>query len=143
MEKIHTYERNVFYYETDRMEVVHHSNYIRWFEEARIHFMKKVGFPYDLMESKGIMLPVLSANCNYKNSVRFGDTILIQACISFFNGFKMEVQYKVIDKKTGVLRATGSTTHCFTDMKMNPLRIKKSFPEIYKIFSEVSPENLF
>ena len=43
MEKVQIYERSAFYYETDRMDVIHHSNYIRWFEEARIHFMKNVG----------------------------------------------------------------------------------------------------
>lgn len=143
MEKIHVYERDAYYYETDKMKVVHHSNYIRWFEEARVNFMKKVGYPYDFMESKGIMMPVLSVQCSYKNSVRFGDTVLIYAAISNFNGFKMEVQYKICDKKTGELRATGSTTHCFTDMSMKPLRIKKNYPEIYKIFDEVSPTELF
>ena len=44
MEKIHVYERDAYYYETDKMSVVHHSNYIRWFEEARVNFMKKVGY---------------------------------------------------------------------------------------------------
>mgnify|MGYP000768598950 FL=1 len=105
--------------------------------------MKKVGYPYDFMESQGIMMPVLSAQCSYKNSVHFGDTVLIYASISKFNGFKMEVQYKICDKKTGELRATGSTTHCFTDMSMKPLRIKKNHPEIFKIFDEVSPTELF
>ena len=105
MEKIHVYERDAYYYETDKMSVVHHSNYIRWFEEARVNFMKKVGYPYDFMESQGIMMPVLSAQCSYKNSVHFGDTVLIYASISKFNGFKMEVQYKICDKKTGELRA--------------------------------------
>ena len=97
MEKIHVYERDAYYYETDKMSVVHHSNYIRWFEEARVNFMKKVGYPYDFMESQGIMMPVLSAQCSYKNSVHFGDTVLIYASISKFNGFKMEVQYKICD----------------------------------------------
>ena len=41
MEKIHVYERDAYYYETDKMSVVHHSNYIRWFEEARVNFMKR------------------------------------------------------------------------------------------------------
>ena len=65
-----------------------------------------------LWNRRGIMMPVLSAQCGYKNSVHFGDTVLIYASISKFNGFKMEVQYKICDKKTGELRATGSTTHC-------------------------------
>lgn len=136
MQKTFTYQRNPFYYETDRMNVIHHSNYIRWFEEARIDFMKKAGFPYDKMEAIGIMMPVLSAECKYKNSVKFGDTILIETAITLFNGFKMEISYKITDKETGQIRATGSTSHCFTDMNMKPIRINKTHPEIFEIFSE-------
>ncbi len=143
MEKIFEYERSPFYYETDKMNVVHHSNYIRWFEEARIDFMNKVGYPYDKMESTGIMLPVLAAECSYKNSIRFGDTIIIQTSVSSFNGFKMTVQYKIINKKTGELHAFGSTAHCFTDVNMKPVRIKKTHPEIFEIFDKISPTILF
>ena len=130
------YIRSVNYYETDMMQVVHHSNYIRWFEEARIDYMKKVGFPYDKMEAIGIMMPVLSAECKYRSSVRFGDTVVIHTSINAFNGFKMEIQYKIYDKQTNELRASGSTSHCFTDMNMKPIRINKTHPEIYEIFSK-------
>ena len=57
MEKVHTFEHKAQYYETDKMGVVHHSNYIRWFEEARVDFMEKAGLPYDKMEESGIMMP--------------------------------------------------------------------------------------
>lgn len=143
MEKVNVYERTAFYYETDRMGVIHHSNYIRWFEEARVSFMHKAGYSYEKMEEEGIMLPVLSVQCQYKSSVKFGDTVLIYTAISKYNGFRMEVQYKVCDKKTGELRAYGSTTHCFTDSSMKPIRINRSHPEIHRIYLEVSPEILF
>ncbi len=143
MEKVQIYERSAFYYETDRMDVIHHSNYIRWFEEARIHFMKNVGYPYDKMESEGIMLPVLSAECQYKSSVRFGDTVLISASVSQYNGFRMVIQYKICDKKTGELRAYGTTSHCFTDSEMKPIRINKHNPEIHDVFNNISPFKLF
>ncbi len=136
MKKSIVYERKPFYYETDRMDVVHHSNYIRWFEEARIHFMEEAGYSYARIEAEGIMLPVLSAECQYRSSVRFGDTILIEASISEFNGFKMVIEYIVTDKESGELRAKGKTTHCFTDSEMKPLRIKKSFPELYELYTE-------
>lgn len=143
MENIFIYERSPFYYETDRMNIIHHSNYIRWFEEARIDFMRKAGYPYEKMEAIGIMLPVISAECSYKNSICFGDTVLIQTAVSKFNGFKMELQYKIINKKTDELHAFGSTAHCFTDSNLKPVRIKKTHPEIFKIFDEISPTVLF
>ena len=60
------YTRPIQYYETDRMGVVHHSNYIRWMEEARVDFMNQCGLPYAKLEQRGIMMPVLSASCQYK-----------------------------------------------------------------------------
>ena len=58
-----TYERKANYYETDMMGVVHHSNYLRYFEEARIAFMDSLGIPYKELEENGIMSPVLSVQC--------------------------------------------------------------------------------
>ncbi len=143
MEKTVTYERKPFYYETDRMNVIHHSNYIRWFEEARIHFMSQIGYSYDRMESEGVMMPVLSAECQYKNSVKFGDTILIQTAITELTPIKMCIQYVVTEKETGKLCAKGATSHCFTDNSMKPIRVNKKFPELYEIYSEYAGEKLF
>lgn len=56
------YTHKVQYYETDQMAFVHHSNYIRWFEEARIWFMEQVGAPYDAMEAQGFISPVRGAH---------------------------------------------------------------------------------
>ncbi len=63
MEKIiEPYTRDVFYYETDRMGIVHHSNYLRMMEEARIYYMQKLDMPYDRMEEDGIIIPVINAD---------------------------------------------------------------------------------
>ena len=51
---IKNYGRKIQYYETDRMGIVHHSNYIRWMEEARIDALAQIGIPYDKIEAAGI-----------------------------------------------------------------------------------------
>ena len=71
------YQRRINYYETDGMQVVHHSNYIRFLEEARIYYMDKMGLPYSILESEGIMIPVLGVNCTYKHPAKFDDIIEI------------------------------------------------------------------
>ena len=53
-----SFVRTALYYETDQMGIIHHSNYIRWFEEARLHYMKELGLPYDELERMGIIIPV-------------------------------------------------------------------------------------
>lgn len=60
------------YYETDQMGIIHHANYLHWFEEARIDMMEQMGMGYDLMEKQGIISPVLSVHCDYKSMARFG-----------------------------------------------------------------------
>ena len=57
------YSREVFYYETDQMGIVHHSNYVRWLEEARIDFMKQIGISYAAMEEMGILIPMFRRIC--------------------------------------------------------------------------------
>ncbi|MCH5323826.1 MAG: acyl-CoA thioesterase [Eubacterium sp.] len=138
MEKmiIPPYERTAYYYETDRMGIVHHSNYIRWFEETRIYFLQKAGYPYAKMEEDGVMIPVLSASCEYKNAIRFDETVLIDLKVTEFNGFKMTVTYTVTGKNDGVLKATGETRHFFVDNNLRPLRVKKDYPGIYNVFND-------
>ena len=70
----------VQYYETDQMGVVHHSNYIRWFEEARAEWMEAVGLPYARLEAEGIASPVLSVACAYRRPVRYGRDRRASAC---------------------------------------------------------------
>lgn len=124
------YERRINYYETDRMGVVHHSNYIRFLEEARCYMLDEMGIPYSYLEEQGIMIPVLGVNCSFKQHVTFDDIIVIKPSIKDFNGVRLTVGYNVINKSTGNIVLTGETKHCFTDMNLRPLRLHKSFPDI-------------
>ena len=135
------YERKVFYYETDRMGIVHHSNYIRWMEEARMDMMEQMGFGYDKMEELEIISPVISVNCEYKSMVRFGETVVINAKVVSYNGVKLKVVYEMTDKETGELRAMAESSHCFLTMSGKPLSLKRSYPEIdTKFFTLVEDE---
>lgn len=142
MDKIKLYEHRVSYYETDQMGIVHHSNYIRWFEDARVDFLEQVGFSYKKMEDAGIMIIVLGASCEYKNPARFGDRVVVIPKISEFNGFKMSVSYRVVNKADSSLLAVGETRHCFTDLALKPVRTKRDHPEIYNIFKDYTGADL-
>lgn len=121
-----TYEHKVQYYETDQMGVVHHSNYIRWFEEGRVSLMDKMGAGYHQMEQAGIISPVLEANARYKSMTRFGDTVSIAAKMTGYNGVKMTLSYTVKDVITGEVRCEGETKHCFIDRAGKLLSLKKT-----------------
>ena len=132
-----TYERKINYYETDRMGVVHHSNYIRFLEEARCEWLNELGMPFELFEEKGITIPVLGVNIAYKYHVTFGDTILIHTFMKEYTGVRMTVGYEVKDKKTGNIVLTGETKHCFTNRELKPINLKKHAPEFSKKYESI------
>lgn len=129
-----TFERRINYYETDRMGVVHHSNYIRFLEEARCQMLDANGMPYSSFEEQGVMIPVLGVNCHYKQHVTFDDIIVIKPFVKDFNGVRLTMGYEIINKKTGGLVLTGETKHCFTDMHLKPIRLQKQIPDFYEKF---------
>ena len=79
------YIHKVQYYETDRMGLTHHSNYIRWMEEARVYWLDNIGFGFDKLEEMGITSPILSVNCKYKNGSTFGDSVEIETKVIKYN----------------------------------------------------------
>ena len=136
MKKIYPYERKVFYYETDKMSIVHHSNYIRIFEESRVWFMEQAGMPFEKIEEQGILMPVLSVNCRYIKPLVFDETFAVYPKITKFNGVRLELENRIISRLDGSLCAEGSSSHCFTDLNMKPIRTKTNFPDIYRLFSD-------
>lgn len=132
------WQHKVQYYETDQMGIVHHSNSIRWFEEARTWMMDEMQFGYEKMEALNILVPVLEASAKYISMVKFGETVEITTGISQFTGVKMVIEYEIRDVETGELRTTGQTKHAFLDKESyRPISLKRNHKEIYDLFNEV------
>lgn len=133
--------RRVNFYETDMMGIVHHSNYIRWFEESRVDFMEQINFSYERAIAGGIDIVVLGVACEYKSMVRFGDTVEIYPSVAEMSPARMTVSYKVLDAATGELRTTGYSQHCFYDReKQHPVSLKRALPELYELLEKCKPE---
>ena len=131
------FERKINYYETDRMGVVHHSNYIRFLEEARCAWLEHLNMPFSLLEEKGITIPVLGVNCKYKYHVTFGNTIIIKLFEKKYNGVRLTMGYEVTEKETGKLVLTAETEHCFTNKDLRPVNLKKAEPEFSEKFKKI------
>ena len=91
---------DVRYYETDLMGIVHHSNYIRYFEYGRIKMLEDIGLPISKIESEGIMLPVVSTYCTYKNPSRMGDNLKIISSMETMPMAKMKIKTTIIKEST-------------------------------------------
>lgn len=125
------YLHKIQYYESDGMGITHHSNYIRWFEEARVDLLTQLGFPYDRIEQEGFSSPVLSVTAAYKASTRFGDTVQMTARVTSYTGVKLTLAYEVY-KADGTLCCTGETGHCFIDRSGKPLILRRAWPALHE-----------
>mgnify|MGYP001057552004 FL=1 len=135
------FERKINYYETDRMGVVHHSNYIRFLEEARCEWMRTLEMPFEVLEENGLTIPVLGVNCEYKHHVTFGDIICIKLYIKEYSSVRMTVGYEVTKKGTGEIVLIGETKHCFTDKNLKPISLKKHKKDFNDKFQKLLEEN--
>jgi len=123
---IHTVSHiRVRYAETDRMDVVYHSNYFVWFETARILMLDEFGLPYKDLEAQGYFIPVLSASADYKLPAQFDDRLDIHLYMKEKPRARFRFEYEV--KRNDELLATGTTVHGFMDPTGKGLRPPTEF----------------
>lgn len=130
------YIRKVNYCETDKMGIVHHSNYVRWLEEARIDFLEQINCSLVEIEKHGIVSPVTEVQCSYKTPTVFGDTVRIAVKIQEFKGVRLVLDYEIYNNETNALVLTAKTKHCFTGAEGKPVILKKVLPEFDKRIKE-------
>ena len=123
------YLRKAHYHETDQMGLIHHSNYVKWMEEARIAFMDELGLSYRSLEESGIASPVTDINVEYKKTVRFDDEIEIRVSVGKYTGVKLEVKYFIYNVTSDELSAEATSSHCFIkDGRI--ISLKRDKPEL-------------
>ncbi len=132
------YLHKVQYYETDKMGITHHSNYIRFMEEARVDFMEQLGFGYDKMESMGIASPVVSVKCNYKKITTFPDIIEIAVTVTKIAPVKLILGYEMT--VNGQVVCVAESTHGFLDSEGHIVRVDKSVPEFWECLKRETHE---
>ena len=127
-----TYKHKVQYYETDKMGITHHSNYIRWMEEARVNWLEKIGWSFEKIENLGMISPVVEINCKYINSTKFNDLVEIKVSLKEYTGVKLIVKYEMINSKTKEIVLKGESTHCFITKQGKIISIKKEYSDFDK-----------
>jgi len=120
------------YYETDQMGFVHHSNYLRYFELARIEWISSLGFSYQKMEEKGFLMPVIQADMNFKKPLTFGKSFRVKIKSNNIPKVRFELKYEIILDKGDII-AIGSTTLAFlSSHNMKPVRCPDFFSNLFK-----------
>jgi acyl-CoA thioester hydrolase, YbgC/YbaW family len=128
------------YYETDRMGITHHSNYVRFMEEARIDFLKQAGWDYAKLEAMGVISPVTRIDCKYKVPTTFEDELRITVMVKECNGIRIQFLYKM-QNQHGVIVCTGESEHCFVSAEGKILRVDREFPEFFEAMKAKSEEH--
>lgn len=131
---------SVRYFEIDKMGIVYHVNYPKWFEIGRRDYLNKAGIPNSMINRQGFYLPLSEMECKFKSPAKYGDEIIIITGITFVSCVKVKFEYKVLNKISGKTLAVGNTVHAWTDRDIKPLNIEKAAPQIYtslKAFAEI------
>lgn len=123
----------VRYYETDQMGIVHHSNYIRFFENARSQMMVDLGCPIEQFEKQfGVLIPIVSVECRYRHPARMGDVLTATASVVKEPMAKMEVAQTVVNQK-GEICAEGLVVLGFIDSKtFRPVRCPEAIIQMFE-----------
>ncbi len=123
----------VRYGETDQMGVVYHGNYAQYFEIGRTEWLRSLGITYKYMEKTGIILPVISLNCNFKKSAYYDDELTILTILKKTPSVKIEFDYQIKNQHQDLI-CTGSTTLAFIDSNsMRPIRCPEYIIEKLKV----------
>ncbi len=131
----HSYLHKVKYYETDKMGVTHHSNYVRFMEEARLDFLDKIGCGYRQMEAEGFSSPVVSVQLDYKKPTTFDDEIAVSVRVTEVGSARLRLGYTMTCRGENVCSA--ASTHCFVDGNGRPISLKRAKPQLYEMLSSL------
>lgn len=109
--------------EADPLGIVWHGHYIRYFEDGREDFGNHYGIGYLDFYNKGFIVPIVNVECSFKKSLRYGDTVNVETIFIPCEAAKIQFNYRLFNKKTGELVATGSTVQVFLDKGQSSLQL--------------------
>ncbi|WP_211746820.1 thioesterase family protein [Paenibacillus sp. Marseille-Q4541] len=147
----------VRYQESDQMGVVYHANYVNWFEIGRTEMIRSLGLTYRSMEEEGVLLPVIGLDLKYKRPAKYDDYVTVWTRINQMSSVRLSYEYEVRRDDSlsdvehspssvgpvlpsavlpGELLVTGTTQHAWVNRDFRPVRLDKSFPNLYDALSK-------
>jgi len=109
------------YADTDQMGMVYYANYFVYFERGRTEWLRAKGMEYQILEDKGIYLPVVESSCRYRSPAKYDDILTVMTKVSETGPCSLEFSYEI--KCDGRLVAEGKTKHPFVTKLMKPIRM--------------------
>ncbi|MBR5464812.1 MAG: acyl-CoA thioesterase [Alistipes sp.] len=126
----HDCKIRVWYCDTDQMGIVHHSNYIRYYEEARSDFLRALGLSYAEVERRGLMMPILEVQSKYRRPIRYDEEVTVRIILKELPSTRINFLYEIYNAE-GLLMNTGMTQLGFMHSETRrPCRCPEWFLEI-------------
>ena len=107
-------KHRVNFYDTDAMAVVHHANYIRWFEIGRVEFLRAAGITLNELMEDGFVFPIINVQAKYVASGMFDDALVIETTPTALTRAKMAFDYRILRERDKLVLVTGHTQNVFT-----------------------------
>jgi len=124
----------VRYQETDQMGVVYHANYLNWFEIGRTELIRSLGMPYQSIEAKGLLLPVIEADIKFRIPAKYDDSIAIRTRIEEYTNLRLQFASEIV--RGDELLVSGGTRHVWLNREWKPARIDKAAPDLYELLQK-------
>ncbi|MBK9153812.1 MAG: acyl-CoA thioesterase [Chloracidobacterium sp.] len=130
MDGWHETEIRVRYAETDKMGIVHHSNYLIWFEAGRSDLCRARGFSYkEMEENDNALMVVAETYCRYKSPAFYEDILMIRTRVAEIRSRSIRFVYEIFRPSDGTLLAEGETLHLVTDQNKKVRQIPETYRE--------------
>lgn len=129
-----TSEVRVRYADTDAMGVVYHANYLVWFEVGRNEIMRAYNLPYTDFEKRGIFVPVVSAEIQWKSPARYDEVLQVQTRVADLTPARITFAYRILRKEDQQLLCQGHTVHAFV-ANGRPTALSKVARDLYEAFA--------
>lgn len=127
-------EITVRFNEADPLGIVWHGHYIRYFEDGRESFGVHHGLRYLDFYREGVVVPIVSIQCDYKRALRYGDSVVVETLYHPCDAARLEFSYRLYNTRTQELVATGTSVQVFLDKETNNLLLTNpDFFERWKI----------
>ena len=130
------------YGETDMMGIVHHANYVLYFEDARTRLLEELGYPYERIEREGFQSPVVSVELHYGKPLHYGDKPVVRTKVAALTQMKVVFSYEIFESQEAMESGakpgcSGKSVHCIVEAAtFKPVSMKKATPELYLLYQE-------
>jgi acyl-CoA thioester hydrolase len=130
----HRCELRTLYVDTDRSQVVYHSNYLRYFEYGRASLMRDAAYPYREIEESGFIYPIIKVDVDYYRPLYYDEAMYIHTRPSTMERVRLQFDYVITHVETGDIVVIGLTRHCATNASGTPVEVDPKTVRLWEIF---------